>query len=176
MLKFEAPRIEDFEMKREWRNESLVSMRTSFLLTREMQEDFYRNVVCDRNSNVRFWTVTLERLHKIIGQASLMNIQWENRLAEMGVILAPSERNKGYGKEIVRMLLDKGFNELNLENIYGECYLCSPAITFWEKIADEYNAQKVMLPNRKFWLGEYWDSLYFNFERSSYENQKKKIR
>ena len=29
--------------------------------------------------------------------------------------------------------MEKGFMYLNLENIWGECYICNPAINFWHK-------------------------------------------
>lgn len=163
---FDAPTIADIEKVRLWRNSSLPSLRTPFLLTEEMQRDFYHKVICDRQANSRFWAV--KDNDKFIALTGFVGIEWENRLAEISIILDPEERRKGLGVVIIDRLLKKGFKELNLDNIYGECYLSNPAVKFWEKIIKEYSAQAVELPNRKFWNGRYWDSLYFNFERDRF--------
>lgn len=168
MMKFRAPTLEDFERSRCWRNTTLESLRTPFLLTKEMQERFYRDVICDRRSNVRFWTVERDD-GSPIAHASLVNIEWENRLAEMGIMMNPDERGLGYGERVVDILLQKAFYEINLENIYAECYFCSPAVGFWRKIITKYKATTAVLPNRKYWDGKYWDSLYFNIEKERFD-------
>ena len=176
-IRLTAPTREDVELVRQWRNQSIDTLRTPFLLTQEMQKDFYDTVVCNRQANSRFWTVQREWDEKhlagkpdaekfqTIGLVGLVGIEWENRLAEISLLLDPERRGRGYGTEALSLLLKKGFRELNLENIYGECYTCNPAICFWKKMIARHQATTAVLPYRKFWDGRYWDSLYFNFER-----------
>ncbi len=164
-LVFDAPSIQDVQLVREWRNEDISFLRTPFLLTEQMQKDFYHNVISNRNSDCRFWTVKDVDQGTMIGFAGFVNIEWENRLAEISLIVHPDERGKNYGVLSLQGLLDRGFNQLNLQNIYGECYECSPALGFWEKMIDKFGGTKTILPNRKYWDGKYWNSIYFNFER-----------
>jgi RimJ/RimL family protein N-acetyltransferase len=164
MVNFEAPTKESMELVRQWRNTCLETLRTPFPLTKEQQERFYEEQICSRHSNIRFWTVTHE--NKIIGLTGFVNISWENRCGEISIMLDPVERNKGYGEAIVHQLLEEGFWRLNFDNIYGECYMCNPAISFWKRLIEKYSARTAFLPNRKYYNGRYWDSLYFNFERS----------
>ena len=187
-MKLKPLTLSDCEQVRQWRNKNLAMLRTPFMLTEDMQADFYHNVVSNRNANARYWgvwedvpdTVCLysdiqekpikefeadTKSNIFMGIIGLENISWENRNAEISIILNPDYQRKGYGTQAVDMLLDQGFNYLNLENIYGECYYCSQSIKFWNKIIDNKNGSTAILPNRKYWNGSYFDSLYFNFTK-----------
>ena len=37
-----------------------------------------------------------------------------------------------------------------------------------EKIINEYEAYSTILPNRKYYNGKYWDSLYFNITKDNF--------
>jgi RimJ/RimL family protein N-acetyltransferase len=161
-MKLRAITKEEIEIVRQWRNEDLSYLRTPFLLTQEMQEEFYINTICNRLSDARFWAIEDK---EFVGMAGLVNIQWENSLAEISLIITPTERKKSYGEQAVKSLLLKGFYQLNMNNIYGECYLCNPSIVFWKKMIDKYKGTMSLLPNRKYWNGDFHNSIYFNFER-----------
>lgn len=183
-MKFKALSLPDLEQVRQWRNECLEALRTPFLLTKEMQEEFYKDIICNRHANARYWgvwvdeKVTMSMVKPMpdvevdgeifIGMTGLENISWENRLAEISIMLNPGYHRKGYGKKAVELLLDQGFNYLNLENIYGECYACNPALIFWFKIIEKYNADIVLLPNRKYYNGQYFSGTYFNINKGAF--------
>lgn len=162
-MKLKSLTLSDLEQVRQWRNKCPEALRTPFLLTQERQEQFYRDVICVRQKDSRYWGIVVDDV--LVGMCGLENIQWENRLAEISIILNPDYQGKGYGEKAVGLLLDQGFNHLNLENIFGECYLCNPAVEFWNKVAQKYNAVCCHLPNRKYWQGKYYDSLYFNIAK-----------
>ncbi len=55
---------------------------------------------------------------EIIGDVALQDIDNKNRSCSVGMGIAKLEnRNKGYGKEAVRLILDYGFNNLGMERI-----------------------------------------------------------
>lgn len=166
MLEFAAPSLERLQEARDWRNSVPETLRTPFLLTKEMQQGFYQNVICNRSSNLRFWAV--EDDGGFVGLVGLTNIEWENRLAEISIILHPGERRHGLGTKVIHELLRKGFEELNLENIYAEYYLVNPAKFFWQKIIERYGAYATKLPNRKYWAGKYHDSIYLSIGREAF--------
>lgn len=55
---------------------------------------------------------------ELIGNCSIFDIDQRRRTAMVGLFIGPiEERNKGYGTEVLQLLLDFGFNYLNLHNI-----------------------------------------------------------
>ena len=56
--------------------------------------------------------------NKIVGNCGIEKIDYINRTGILGIFIGVEEaRNKGYGKESVKLLLDFGFNYLNLHSI-----------------------------------------------------------
>lgn len=161
-----------------WRNECLETLRTPYPLTEEMQDRFYDDVICNPNSRHRYYAIALnvkqtfidDRLkdrecERFIGMGGLTKIQWENRIAEISLMIAPEYRKKGYGKEAVFLLLDEAFNRLNLKTVCGEVYTCNPDYEFWAKMNTELHGNSwVALPQRKYWNGRYYNSVYFSFD------------
>lgn len=160
------------EWVRRWRNQDIAGLRTTFLLTEEMQQDFYKNVLCDRHAPHRYWAIYDD--DRCVAFGGLTNIQWENGLAEISLIVDPKARKQGIGRQSVELILIEGFKNMGLQTICGECYMCSPAIMFWRGIIDELRGYKTSLPRRKFWDGQYWDSLYFSFDKNVLQKLKGK--
>jgi RimJ/RimL family protein N-acetyltransferase len=165
-MNFRVLERKDMQFVLEWRNKYPEALRTPFNLTLEQQNKFYDDVICNRNANARFWAIEVGS--KLIGMCGLEGIQWENSLAEISIILDPEYQGQGYGRQAIKLLLEKGFLQMNLENIYGECYVCNPAYNFWEKLIEEFCGTKTKLPSRKYWNGIYYDALYFNFNKSNF--------
>ncbi|MFA5715599.1 MAG: GNAT family protein [Candidatus Paceibacterota bacterium] len=169
----------DIEQVRTWRNDNMSMLRTPFPLTAQMQGEFFVNNVCNRQVNARYWGM-FEHSHEeypkseltcdydtLIGMGEISNIQWENRLGEIGLIMHPE--HLGEAEKAIDLILEKGFDFLNLENIFGECYECSPYLSIWEEICGKYNARCCYLPSRKYWQGKYHNSLYFNVNRKDWK-------
>lgn len=57
----------------------------------------------------------------LVGRAGMFAFDDLSRNAEVGLALAPDARGKGYGREILRLLLDFGFTHRNLHRIWLEC-------------------------------------------------------
>jgi len=98
----------------------------------------------------------------------LTNIQWENRLAEISLIIGPKHRKKGSGTEAVDLLFDEAFNRMGLKTVFGECYKTNTNLGFWEHIVEKYKGYSTTLPNRKFWNKEFYDSYYFSIDSDSF--------
>jgi RimJ/RimL family protein N-acetyltransferase len=148
----------DVEEARKWRNKARESLRTPYLLTIEDQQDFFDDLACG-DSPHRYFTIWDNGL---IGVGGLTNIMWENRMAEISLIINPIHRKKGNGERAVSLLLDEAFNRMNLKTVFGECYICNQAWEFWQKIAELYDGFYTTLPCRKYWDGNYFGSLYFS--------------
>lgn len=166
-LHLDALTADQVEQARTWRNAWRESTRTPILLTEAMQDDFYRSVICDRNAPHRYWAIVGGT--EFLGMGGLTFIQWENRLAEISLILNPKATGQGYGTQAVALLLEEGFRRMGLLTIVGECYECNAAVDFWRAIAKRYDGDMTTLPRRKFWDGKLWDALYFSIARDGFE-------
>jgi len=70
-----------------------------------------------------------------IGTCSFQEIDWRIRKAEVGIVIGEKGFwNKGYGTETMRLLLQHGFNTLNLNRIALRVFSSNPrAIRAYEK-------------------------------------------
>lgn len=162
-----------------WRNQCPETLRTPGLTSESQQAAFY-NAISDKNSKLKYWKIIKREEHNdnytykasydplLIGAGGL-DIQWENRLAEISLIINPIYQKYGHGKKTVDLILEQGFNILNLQNIFGECYYCNQGgIIFWDKITKFYNGEQIILPARKYWGGKYYGSMYFNINKNDW--------
>jgi RimJ/RimL family protein N-acetyltransferase len=173
---------EQCQQVREWRNNEPQFLRTPYLLTEKMQDDFFDNVVNNRESKHRYFALMSEPVEYVemtsikqpekftsepsfIGMGGLTNIEWENGTAEISLIINPEYRRKGKGREAVKLLLDEAWQNIRLVSVYGEVYKCGNVL-FWENVLNEYNhTYRTELPDRKYYKGVSWPSVWFAFMR-----------
>jgi RimJ/RimL family protein N-acetyltransferase len=175
-IRLDALTAEDCEQVRVWRNsEARPSLRTQFMLTAEMQADFYRTVVCNRQSPHRYWAVLEEepRMPPVRGtfrgMVGLTNISFENGSAEISLIMDPTQKGGGIGRRVVTLILTEAFRHMRLLTVVGECYRNNPALGFWQKMVEEFRGTALQLPARKYWDGKLWDALYFTFTAEAFQ-------
>jgi RimJ/RimL family protein N-acetyltransferase len=64
------------------------------------------------------FAVVLREGERLIGNASIFDVQHIHQCAEIGLFIGEAkDRGRGYGQEIVKLLVDYGFRYLNLNNI-----------------------------------------------------------
>lgn len=150
-----------------WRNEERQFLRTPHFITKEMQEEFYKSIICNRDSNHRYFAITDtfkilddEPIPLFIGMGGITNIEWENGVGEISLILKPDQRKKGKGMAAVDLLLAEAFGNIGLETVCGEVYDCGNR-GFWEKVVEKNNGYKTNLIARKRWDGKVYDSMWF---------------
>ncbi len=73
---------------------------------------------------------------KLVGMAHLDDIEWSNRVADIGVAIGnPTHWGKGWGTEATRLLVNYGFTELNLYRLQLSVMAYNTrAIGLYEKI------------------------------------------
>ena len=90
-------------------------------LTRDMEEEWFDNL--KKRENDVFFSILIheqndKKTEKIIGNCSIQNINSKNRACSCGIIIGEKEyQGKGYGTEAMEMLIEYGFNTLNVNRI-----------------------------------------------------------
>lgn len=113
-----SPRnIEDVEKFTEWMNDFEVTDytgRSGALVSLEGERKYLEE---NNNPEATFSIVTLDN-DKLIGTVGLEKINRTNRTAVLGIFIGDKDYlSKGYGTEAIRLVLNYGFNYMNLHNI-----------------------------------------------------------
>lgn len=154
----------DCEQVRRWRSGVIDTLRTPMLLTEDMQAAFYRDVVCNRAAPHRYYALREQFTEDLLACVGLTNLAWENRTAEISLIVHPTQRGQGVGRTALWLLAHEAFDRLNLKTLYAECYACNEALGFWQFMKDQWQGYETVLPNRKYAAGQYWDAHYFSWD------------
>lgn len=108
---------EDVEQFTQWLNDFETTDylgRSGTLITIEGEKKYLEE---NNSPESTFVIVTLDN-NKMIGTVSLEKINWRNRTATLGIFIGDKDfRNKGYGTEAIKLILEYGFKYLNLYNI-----------------------------------------------------------
>ncbi len=130
-------RLEDAERWAEWFNDLEVTIplgdEAYAPTSLEGEQEAIRDIL-KSNSHV-FSIIDLET-EQAIGRCMLFNVDAVNRTAMLGIVIGEKSRwDQGYGQEAVSLLLDYGFNLLNLNNVMlGTFSFNERAIRCYEKV------------------------------------------
>ena len=108
--------IEDVETYVRWLNDFSVTdgLGTSGIVTSIESE---KEWIIKNSNQYQFAIVDLEN-DKLIGNCGIQEIDQGRQCAEIGLFIGDEEnRNKGYGEEVMNLLLDYAFDYLNINNI-----------------------------------------------------------
>jgi hypothetical protein len=136
------------------------------MLTEEMQEGFYRDVICNRDAPHRYWSAYPPAGGSLVAFCGLTDIDWIAGHGEISLIAGP-DAPKGTGAECVRLVLREAFERLRLVHVFGECYEHNEAVGFWEKMVERHGGGSVRVPGRKLWGGKLHGALLFWFDGAS---------
>jgi RimJ/RimL family protein N-acetyltransferase len=131
--------LEECQQVREWRNSPAVlpMLRTGFK-TEEQQAAFYRDVICNPESEHRYYAIDVEEVvwndadllearRHFIGMGGLTFVK--DGQAEISLIVNAKVRGQGHGTNAVRALLAEA-KRLGLSRVVGECY-ATGNLSFW---------------------------------------------
>lgn len=108
---------EDAEKYTEWMNDfetTDYTGRSHRIMTIEAEKQYLENNI---NEEAIFSIIDIEK-DKLIGGVGLHEINHIKRKAVLGIFIGDKNyRDKGYGTEAIRLILEYGFNYLNLNNI-----------------------------------------------------------
>jgi len=103
-----------------WFNDADVCRHNSHGIFPKSKSDFEAYVRSTHGSRDRIvWAIVDKKTLKHIGNICLQSIDWVNRSAEFAILMGEKDYwGKGYASEAARLLLNHGFNRLNLNRVY----------------------------------------------------------
>jgi RimJ/RimL family protein N-acetyltransferase len=111
-------RMEDAGIYAKWFNDMetvLYVQPHPNVINLEKEKEFIENQL---KSSAPIFGIIDNKTDKIIGNTSLMDINHINGTAMFGIVIGEKEYwSKGFGTEATKLILDYGFNILNLHNI-----------------------------------------------------------
>ncbi len=160
-------RVEDAEKFTEWLNDFETTDyigRSCAIVTVESEKEHLEEHIRDE---ANFVIVNLTN-EEIIGTIGLLNINHLQRTAVLGIFIGDkTSRNKGYGTEAIKLLLDYGFNYLNLNNIKLDLMEFNErALACYKKCGfKEYGRRRKC----NFINGKYYDTIEMDILRDEFE-------
>lgn len=151
--------IEDAEIYVKWLNDFNVTdgLGTSAKVTSLESEKEW----ISQNSSQHQFAIVRSEDDKLIGNCGFHGIDQSKQCAEVGLFIGDEEnRNKGYGQEVLRLLLDYGFNYLNFNNIMLKVFSFNErAINCYKKAGFKEIGRR----RQSYYLrGKFYDDVYMD--------------
>ncbi len=119
-----AIEYDDLDKLLEWRNK--VELRRNFREYKELnssnQKNWFETNVLNSDKTMMF--AILDEECNLIGACGICYIDWVNRNADLSIYIGYNDEyiDDKYAPDAVKLLLNYGFDELNLNRIYVEVY------------------------------------------------------
>ena len=161
--------IEDVENYTKWMNDFETTDyigRSSELYTIENERKFLENC-SEKKDDIILGIIKLDN-DQLIGNCGLHKIDSVNRTATLGIFIGEKEeRSKGYGAEAIKLLLDYGFNYLNLHEIQLDVMSFNErAIRCYEKAGfKQYGRRR----ESEYVNGKYYDRISMDILKSEFK-------
>ena len=159
-MTLEAMTLADAQAARAWRNDRPDAMRTPYPLSQADQQAWYLD------HDGRFFSIVEDDL--LAGYGGIQHVQWESRIGELSLLMDPAVDH--HRAEALDLILTYAFDTMRLDTVFAEVYECNRDLSWWQHVACGPECTTARLPNRKWYQGRYWGSLYISFDRRSYEN------
>ncbi len=137
-------------------------------MTAEAEAAWYERAASGSEHDVYFTIYELST-QLPIGNASLHDVNYRDRRAELGIFLGePVMRGRGYGTEAVRLLLDYAFTALGLHNVMLKVYEFNPAA---RRAYEKAGFREIGRRRQSKWMGgRLWDEIYMDCLASEFES------
>lgn len=134
-------------------------------------ESFLNSVLESKDDSKNF-VIADKKTESYIGQIDLRNINWKNRVAEIGIVIGDEEKlGKGYGSEAIKLLQEFSFERLNLNRLQLTVHDYNKrAFNCYKKCGFK---QEGRLRQSFYKDGKYTDMIYMGILKSEFDKIKK---
>ena len=120
----------------------------------------------DENSKIEL-AIVLKENNELVGNIGFNNVDLIHRSAALNIIIGEEEkRGQGYGKEAIKLLLEYGFNNLNLNNVMLKVYSFNRgAIKMYESLGFKKFGTR---HNSYYFKGKFYDEIQMEILKEEY--------
>ena len=125
--------------------------------------------------NELFLNIWHKKDKKLIGYIGFNHIQWANAVADIGLMIGEKEYwGKDIGTEAIALLLEYGFNELNLFKITGSMFHIN--VGSW-RVAEKVGMEReIVLKKQAYVSGQYVDEFQYCMFKDEWQLKRKKFK
>ena len=157
--------IDDASIYVKWMNDRVVSENIGVdtkVSTLEGEKEWL-----EKHQNGYNFGIVLKEGDELIGAIGFSHVDLVHRNAMLKMFIGDEQnRGHGYGKEAIKLLLDYGFNNLNLNNIMLKVYSCNTrAIKVYESLGFKKNGVR---HRSHYFKGEFYDEIYMEILKDEY--------
>lgn len=165
--------VDDLNHYLKWMNDQEVTrfLNTRFPLNRDVEKELLESMVREEDTIVL--GIHLKETDKLIGGIGLHKIQQVDRCATFGIVIGDKEEwSKGYGTEATELIVNYGFQTLNLNRIELEVFAYNErGINCYEKVGFMREGAR---RQARFCDGEYYDVILMGILRQEWEKRNTK--
>jgi RimJ/RimL family protein N-acetyltransferase len=172
-IRLRAPEQSDLENFVRWLNDPEVIAGLQIYTPLSVQEEqaWFENMLMNHPAeHPMVIEVEQDGVWRPVGNCGVHRIDWRIRSAELGIFIGEkSFWNQGIGTQVMKLLLQHGFNTLNLNRIALDVYGSNPrAIRTYEKAGFVLEGCKRQAAYRN---GKYSDVLIMSVLRSEWQEE-----
>ena len=159
---------EDAEIYTVWMNDREITDNlgsSTMVFSEEAERDWI-----EENSGEYQFAIIERESGEIIGNCGIQAVTHTFQRAELGLFIGEEEnRNKGYGKEVLSLLLEYCFDTLNLHNVMLKVF------SFNEQAIHTYNRVGFKEIGRRreayYAKGRFWDEVYMDILKDEFTRE-----
>lgn len=141
-----------------WRNEQIYHLRQSELLTKESQENYFKNTISKLFTEINPTQLLFSFLknNNCIGYGGLVHIDWENKSSEISFIMKTTLEKKYfhfYWKTFLQLIEKPAFEDLKLHKLTTYAFDIRPKL--YIALEESGYQKEAVLENKCFINNEY---------------------
>ncbi len=173
-IRFRSPERADLKHFVVWLNDPEVreSLAVSLPMSMAREEQWFQDTL-KRPAEQQPFAIEIRKgkAWKLIGTCAFHDINWQERSAEVGIMIGVKEEwNKGYGTAAMNLLVRHGFDTLNLHRLYLHVYADNArGIRAYEKTGFAHEGR---LRDARFDNGKYSDVLLMSILQPEWQTRR----
>lgn len=135
-------------------------------ITRSEELSFVKKLIASKND--RTFSIFEKNTKEYIGQISINQISWQNKLGRLSVFISRQHWGRGYGQEAIPLILKIAFKELKLNKIWLIVYAENKkGLHLYKKIGFK---KEGLLKEEYFWEETYHDMVRMALLKSGFKS------